>query len=117
MSSPLEDGAARQSVKVTERPSGLDEPLVQVPSGTGFGRNAEPGAFRLPGSLAPGVDTFCPLKCGHLHWGQRSHALLRIFGSALVGGLAAAVVLSPRDFAIRGEIGTCGRTAAASIFP
>ena len=30
------------------------------------------------------------------------HACLRIFGRALVGGLAAAVVLSPRGSEIRG---------------
>ena len=48
MSSSLEDGTARRGRKVTERPSGLDEPLVLAPSGAGLGWNAEPGAFRLP---------------------------------------------------------------------
>ena len=73
MSSPLEDGTARRSQKVTERPSGLDEPLVLVPSGAGFGWNAEPGAFRLPAVPmgAAAVRDRCPPKCGHPHWGQR----------------------------------------------
>lgn len=55
MSSSLEDGTARRSLKVTERPSGLDEPLVLVLSGIGFRRNAEPGAFRLPRHGLPGT--------------------------------------------------------------
>jgi len=83
MSSSLEDGAARRSRKVTERPSGLDEPLVQMLSGIGFGWNAEPGAFRCPrrsllpavssagGASCPGRLTPCPPKSGHPHWGQR----------------------------------------------
>jgi len=82
MSSSLEDGAARQGRKVTERPSGLDEPLVLVPSGAGLGWNAEPGAFRLRGQCLwrpacgarPGarpLGTECPPKGGHPHWGQR----------------------------------------------
>src|SRR3954469_7130001 len=100
MSSPLEDGAARRSVKVTERPSGLDEPLVQVPSGTGFGRNAEPGAFRfvpvLPPVRASASPRFreplflraCVLLRGDTPTGDSGRdPLLRIFGSALVGGL------------------------------
>ena len=62
MSSSLEDRVARRSRKVTERPSGLDEPLVQMLSGIGFGWNAEPGAFRCAG---------CPPNGGHPHWGQR----------------------------------------------
>ena len=94
MSSPLEDGAARQSLKVTERPSGLDEPLVLAPSGAGLGWNAEPGAFRLCRRVPQSVDT--PTGDSGIC------ASLRIFMSALVGGLAAAVVLSHRDSGIRG---------------
>ena len=94
MSSSLEDGTARRGRKVTERPSGLDEPLVLAPSGAGFGWNAEPGAFRLPAQVPQRVDT--PTGDSGIR------APLRIFKSALVGGLAAAVVLSPRDSGIRG---------------
>src|SRR5476649_233048 len=67
MSSSLEDGTARRSLKVTERPSGLDEPLVQVLSGTCFRRNAEPGAFRLYPARTP----FYPPPGRHPLWGQR----------------------------------------------
>ena len=89
MSSSLEDGAARQGRKVTERPSGLDEPLVLVPSGAGLGWNAEPGAFRLPAQVPQRVDT--PTGDSGIR------APLRIFKSALVGGLAAAVISSPTE--------------------
>ena len=119
MSSSLEDGAARRSRKVTERPSGLDEPLVQMLSGIGFGWNAEPGAFRCPRrSLLPAVSPAVVSSTGDAssvavsrHVPRRAdtptgdsgaHAILRIFRSALVGGLEAAVVLSQRESEIRG---------------
>src|ERR1700712_6091737 len=93
MSFPPEGRTEGWGSKVTERPLGLDEPLVSVsadgllPSGCCFGRNAEPGAFRLL-TCTP----FYPQRCGHPLWGQREVDVITIFRSALVGGLAAGGV-------------------------
>lgn len=58
---------------------------------------------------------FYPQRCGHPLWGQRMRGRLAIFRSALVGGLAAAVVLPHRVPIYGGIYGTAGRTTAASI--
>jgi hypothetical protein len=149
---------ARRGPKVTERPSGLDEPLAQVPSGVCVGGTRNRGSFvvnessvvsessvvnesaavstqrRDPAVFGPrdlrsraasavgfggfrrsACTPFYPQRCGHPLWGQRIPGRLAIFRSALVGGLAAAVVLPYRVPIYGGIYGTARRTTAASI--
>ena len=146
MSQSLEDRTARGDQKVTERPSGLDEPLAQAPPGVCVGGTRNRGSFvvneasavltkrresavfrpqdqrsRAAAAVGSGgfrrsaCTPFYPQRCGHPLWGQRMRGRLAIFRSALVGGLAAAVVLPHRVPIYGGIYGTAGRTTAASI--
>jgi hypothetical protein len=116
---------ARRGPKVTERPSGLDEPLarcrlVLAPTGGCAGGTRNRGSFVFPPChppIHPDVCTpFYPQCCGHPLWGQRMHDGLTTFRSALVGGLAAAVVLSHRVSSYGGMDGTADRPPPPVFF-
>jgi hypothetical protein len=118
MSCLPEGRTARRGPKVTERPSGLDEPPVLAPSGFSSGGTRNRGPFVCrPRHLATGSCTpFYPPRCGHPLWGQRKVDAVTIFRSALVGGLAAAVVLSHRVPSYGGIHGTADRPPPPVFF-